>query len=503
MTQHTAQYLMGLDVGTTNLKALIFDIDGYERAGAITPTPITTLSEGGAYYDPAVLWASVCRIIGEALANLADVVPGAGPTDLKGIAVASMGEAGVPLDKDGRELYPIIAWYDPRSEAEAQWWRDSHHEDLVMAVSGQKVQHIFSANKLMWLRRHEPAVYDRLDKWACVADYIAFKLSGELAMDYSIASRTMLLDLEKSAWSERLLQVAGIDKWFLPPLRKSGTLVGNVTAATAERTGLDTSTRVFTGGHDHVCGALAVGATRSGIVLDSSGTAEAVLTTAKGIASGLDLSRKGFSVGNHTAMGKYYTYGAMPSSGGTVDWSKREFPTDASLSPGAHGLLFLPHLRGSASPTRNAVSKGSFLGIRAYHTTADFRQAVLDGLCFELREITEALLGDEPIRKFIAIGGGTKNDHWLQTKANVLQASIEVPAVQESTAFGAALLAGIGLGLYQDVDDAVARTYRIGKTAEPDAATEGLYEELYRVYQQLYQTLLPVNTRLETVAVAP
>lgn len=492
---------MGLDVGTTNLKALIFDLEGGEAAGAIAANPIVRTPEGGGYYQPEALWECVCRIIGQALANLAREVPGAAASDVKGVAVASMGEAGLPLGTDGRELYPIVAWYDPRGESEAQWWRESGHEDLVQAITGQKVQHIFSANKLMWLRRHEPEIYGRTAKWACVADYIAYRLSGELAMDSSLASRTMLLDLEKGDWSDTLLRLAGIDRSLLPTLRKSGARVGRITREAAEQTGLDTAAGVFAGGHDHVCGALAAGAVQSGIVLDSSGTAEAVLTTAPDIERGLALSKTGFSVGNHTAEGKYYTYGAMPSSGGTVDWSKREFPDRGEAGvPGAKGLLFLPHLRGSASPTRNAVSKGGFLGIRAYHAAGDFRQAVLEGLCFELKGITLALLGSEPIRKIIAIGGGTKNDAWLQAKANVLQAPIEVPVVRESTAFGAALLAGLGLGIYRDADDAVARTYKAGKIVEPDARTGAVYDTLYPLYQRLYETLLPVNSALESLA---
>lgn len=498
MTTHESQYLMGLDIGTTNLKALIFDMRGGEVAAAISPTPITKTAGGGAHYDPEALWETTCRIINQAIAGLLDKVPHAKASDLKGVAVASMAEAGVPLDKDGNALYPLIAWFDPRSEGEAQWWRDSNMEGLVWEITGQKVQHIFSANKLMWLRKNEPDVYSRTVKWACVADYIAYRLCGELAMDFSIASRTMLLDLKKSSWSDTLLDAAGIEKSLLPLLCPSGSLLGRVTRDAAQRSGLDTETRVFTGGHDHVVGALAVGACQPGFVLDSSGTAEAVLTTARSVDSGFALSKAGFSIGNHTATGKFYTYGAMPSSGGTVDWSKKEFPDSGGLhNPGAHTLLFLPHLRGSASPTRNAASKGGFIGIRAYHTTADFSQAVLDGLCFELKAMTQALLGDEPIRKMIAIGGGTKNDVWLQTKANVMQTAIEVPTVQEATAFGAALLAGIGLGIYKNADDALAATYRVGKIALPDAAAGQTYEALFPIYQQLYELLLPINTALE------
>ena len=274
-----------------------------------------------------------------------------------------------------------------------------------------------------------------------------------------------------------------------------------MTAAAAACCGLPAGTPVFAGGHDHICGALAAGAVEPGIVLDSSGTCEEVLVSSETLSGTRPLSAQGFNAGYHTAPGRFYVSGGIPASGASVDWFRREFPVKegGASCPGANGVLFLPHLRGGSSPERDAVSKGAFVGLQARHTHADLRQAVYEGVAFELRRSVEQLLQGGRPRRVVSIGGGTKNAAWLQIKADVLGTEIEVPAVQECTAFGAALLAGIGAGVYADAADALRRTWRLGQRVAPRAGTRQLYDALYGVYCRLYGTLHPINERLESI----
>jgi xylulokinase len=498
-------FLLGIDMGTTNIKVNIFDIQGNGVAAARLPSPVTIQGDGGGVYDARMLWNTACSALCNALNDL-DARYGAGARkEIKGLAITSVGEAGLPLDRDGNELYPVIAWYDNRSMAYADWWKKGLGEDEILEITGLRIQYIFTVNKIMWLRDHEPEIYRRMAKWACVADYIAFKLTGELAMDCSLASRTMMLDAKKCIWSDRIMQAAGLEPGILPPVVQSGSPVGEVTAGAAKKTGLCVGTSVFAGGHDHICGAFAAGVMSRGMILDSSGTAEETLTSVDNFDDLHRSSVMGFNVGRHVVAGKYYMAGGIPASGSSADWFRREFgfsdADEPKCTPGAGGLLFLPHLRGSSSPLRNTVSKGAFIGIRPYHTKYDFFQAVYEGLCFEFRQSIELLLQGARPERVVVIGGGTRDPLWMQTKADVLGMSIEIPKNRESTAMGAALLAGTGSGAYADAKEAVAATYQLGRMVEPRREYTEYYEQKYEVFKNLYMAVLEVNTSLENLKV--
>ncbi|MCI9120526.1 MAG: hypothetical protein HFG00_03225 [Oscillibacter sp.] len=491
------RYLLGLDLGTTHVKALLFDETGRTAGEARAPSPLTLLEAGGGIFDAEALWQICCQL----LQRLAGAHEACGTGGVSGIAVTGMGEAGVPMDGDGRVLYPVIAWFDPRTEGCPDWWGRTFGSERLFEITNLKNRHIFTANKLLWLKEQEPAVFKRMKRWNCLPDFIACRLTGRSAMDYSIASRTMLLDVRTKAWSEEVLAHGGIPRDILPELVPPGTKIGEVTPAAAAQCGLKAGTPVFAGGHDHICGALAAGVVAPGVALDSSGTCEEVLVSVDSMQDTRSLSRAGFHAGFHVAPGKCYTAGGIPASGASVDWFKRTlFPASGGSGgsrPGANGLLFLPHLRGSSSPQRDQMSKGALAGIQPHHTWGDFMQAVYEGVAFELRLTMEALSGGSCPKRVVAIGGGTMDSRWLQIKADVLGVKIEVPAVRECTALGAALLAGIGAGVYKDAGEAVEKTFRLGKTAVPQQETKALYDRLYAVYRTLGNALYPVNQDLE------
>lgn len=487
------RYLIGIDAGTTNQKAILFDENGTPAAQAIRPTATIRFPNGGAVYDPQQLWENICAL----LHTLKESAGAKAISRVEGLAITGMGEAGVPLDGQGQPLYPIIAWFDPRTLPYVDRWKNSFGETRLSAISGLRAQHIFSANKLMWLRDYEPEVFRKLWKWACVEDYLAYRMCGELKMDTTIGSRTMLMDLAAEDWSAPLLDTVGLRREQLPELVPSGTLVGRITADAAHATGLCAGTPVFTGGHDHICGALACGILGTDRILDSSGTAEEILLSTQNLLQVLALGAKGFNVGCYAKVGYYYMAGGIPASGASMDWFRQKFGPQEDCIPGANGLLFLPHLRGSSSPQRDLTSRGAYIGIRSEHTPADFAQAVCEGLCYEFRLCAQQLLQGNTAQRIITIGGGAKNDHWLQTKADITGLPIEVPETREATALGAALLAGIGAGVYQNAEDAVRRTYRVGKTVQPRAEFRALYDHTFPIYQELYQTLRPVYQKLK------
>lgn len=486
------RYLIGIDMGTTNIKAILFDELGAIIAEAKCSTPVQVLDGGFAVYDPDTLWDIVAALLRDVSAQLE--ARGRSAFDICGIAVTGMGEAGVPLDRDGQPLYPVITWYDSRTRDSAEQLREILGDECILQITGLHNQHIFTANKLLWLRTNEPEAFSKMYRWHCVPDYISFRLTGASRIDYSLASRTMLFHQATASWSEEILSAVGISQDILPPVSPSGDLIGKVTAESAESTHIPSGIPVFTGGHDHICGAFAVGVWDAGSALDSSGTAEEVLFAANRWETAEPLGRQGFNIGHHVKKDRYYTAGGIPASGASVDWFRKNFPPAPKECrvPLAHGLLFLPHLRGSSSPDRNHTSCGCFLGLRDSHHMGDFRQAVYEGVCFEMRQMMERL-GGMPER-VVTIGGGTKNADWLQVKSDVLGMPVEVPSVQESTALGAALLAGLGAGLYASAEDAFRKTYRIGRLVQPDLSLKYAYDRQFKLFQQIYPTISAQNT---------
>lgn len=490
-------YLIGIDAGTTNQKAILFDRSGQIAAQAIRPSPLTRGTDGSAVYDATAVWEQICSMLRE----ITGEIPPETHRRIVGIAVTGMAEAGVLLGADGMPLYPFIAWYDSRTIPYKVWWEAHFPKGRITEITGLKPQHIFSVNKLMWLRDHCPDLFAKAAVWCCMEDFIGYRLSGTAKMDYSIASRTMMMDLKNRTWSPEILEAAGLSRTLLPELTAPGAKIGTVTAAAAKATGLPEGMPVFAGGHDHICGALACGCLDERMVLDSSGTAEEVLVATDRYEKVIALGQAGFNVGRYVVPGLYYTASGMPASGASMDWYQRKFPLTedeaAARKPGANGLLFLPHLRGSSSPERDPVSRGAFVGIREYHSQADFSQAVYEGLCFEFRKSLERLTYGAVPEKIIAIGGGTKNALWIQTKADITGLPIEIPVIQESTALGAALLAGIGAGLYSSATDAASCVYRVGRRVCPNPAHWEQYERQFQLYGGLSDALYPVFREMD------
>ena len=495
------EYLLGLDIGTTHLKAGIFTIQGEPVVVELAGTPSHNLGEGRAIYDPDELWGSVCGLLKQATGQLES-----GDKFLS-IAIASMGEAGLFLDRQGNPLTPIIAWYDSRGKEVVDEWTASFSAERTLSITGLTPDYIYSLMKLIWLKEHEPKALAKAHKWLCMMDYIIYKLTGEFATDHSIASRKMLFDIRRRDWSEEIAEFAGLDTSLFPKAYPGGHVVGEVTKLAAQNTGLCQGVPVCTGGHDHICGAFATGVFEPGKALDSLGTAESLVAAYRDIPR-LELDAvKGFGVGCHVASNAYYLLAGITASGLSVEWFKNQFGgveqaiaerrgvniydvlvEAAGQSPvGAKGLMFVPHMRGAGPPDPDPYSRGAFIGIRDYHERKDFIRAILEGLAFEFAFTlweSEDVLG-QAVSKIQAIGGGTKNHLWMEIKSAVLNMPVEVPAVQESTLLGAALLGGLGAGVYCDEHEALAETYRVLYTHEPDSELVKQYEPIYEAYSEV------------------
>jgi len=527
------QYLMGIDLGSTSLKAIIYDLDGNAVAAGSRPTEKfhpEAEHPDWAVWMPEQIFGGTAAAIRQAVSQLGD------PRDLKAVAVTGMGMDGVPLDADGRWLYPFISWHCPRTMPQLAWWKEHIGAEKSFATGGNPLWHICTALRILWMAEHQPEILAATDKWLLIEDFMNFMLCGRRATDYSMASNTLLFDQHRLGWSDEMLAASGIDRRLLADPYPSGTVLGEVTAEAAGATGLAQGTPVVLGGHDHICGTLPVGAFEPGVVLDVIGTWESVLIAMTEPNLTPEFQKAGMMVQAHVARGRYSAAGATVAAD-MLEWFRRHFhkaatagranksanesasdpasdsspdnSTDwtqlisaaAASPPGARRVMFLPHMSGVSCPVVDEKSLGALVGLSNRATAGDILRAMIEGLDYQFLDIVttiEANCGARPER-FIAVGGATRNEFWMQNKADVIGRPIEVPAIEEATPLGAAILAGIGIGLYQEEQAAFRRVYKPGKTYHPDPTLSKQYAARFEIYRQLYPALRQISHGLSSI----
>lgn len=486
--------LLGIDVGTTNCKVLAFALAGGLRASASAPTPIERPQPGWIEHDPEALWQVIAGLIRQVVAQVA-------PGRVRGVAVASMAEAGLLVGADGRALHSIISWNDSRSDTFYRAWLEHFGTERFRVVVGNRPSPIFSVFKLQWLRDFLPDAYANAACWLHVSDYIAFRLCGAQATSPSLASRTMLLDLARLEWSSTIVAAAELRATMLPPLVPAGAPLGYISATAAAATGLSTDVVVGCGGHDHSCGALAAGVYNEGVALDSMGTAEPAFLALHAMPTILPETLVS-SLGAHVVPRRFYTSKGIRNAGGSVEWAARALAMGsaaelmqaaARAAPGAGGVLFLPRLA--------PADRGGWVGLTADAGPPELARAVVEGLACEWRanlELIEHSVGQRA-REVRAIGGGTRADLWVQIKADVLGQPIHVLDIPESVALGAALLGGLAAGVYHTLEAAIAQITLRRRVVTPDLECAMFYQQqYYERYLRLPAVLgglevLPIN----------
>jgi xylulokinase len=497
--------LCGIDAGTSRVRVLLFDTAGRPVAEAAEPTPTRRLGPGRAEHDPEALWACVLRSLRAAAAQIER------PARIRSLAVASVGEAGVLVDAEGRTLCPILAWYDTRTAPMLDRLLDEVGFARLHGITGLCPDPTFSLVKLAWLRRHLPEAVERAVAWLNVGDFIAWRLGGRMATDLSLASRTMALDLAARAWSEELLAAAGVPLRLMQPLTASGAALGTLAPDVAAATGLAAEVVVGSGGHDHFCGMLAVGADRPGVVLDSMGTAEALTFVLEAPSADPALAREGFNQGVILIeRPHYYLFGGLPTSAAAVEWFRGLWGESASwqslieeaaaVPPGSQGTLFLPHLRIGSPPFPDPVSRGAFLGLSDGAGRGVLFRALLEGLALDAARMLESMRGrlarPEPDR-LVAIGGSTRNALLMRLKASLFERPVEIAAVSEATCLGAAILGGLAAGHYGSVAEARRTMVPSFRSVAPDPAwPEAHRRALREAYAEARAAVRPLHARL-------
>ncbi len=506
--------LVGIDLGSTNLKAIAYDLAGNALTRASRPTEVfhpDPAHPEWAVWKPEQIWGGVCECLREVTA----AVPS--PDQVQGLAVTGMGMDGSPMTESGECLYPMISWHCPRTLPQQKWWRERFDPDRQFALTGTQIWGFNTALRILWMREHEPEILQRAHKWVLIEDFVNYMLCGRFATDYSMASTTLLFDQRNRRWCDELLETSGISEDLLCEPLPAGTVLGGVTPEAAAATGLREGTPVVLGGHDYCCGEVSTGAHKPGVVLDVTGTWEMIVAALDEPVLTPPVRQMGVFVDSHVARDKWTVMGGAVAAD-MLEWFRRELAAEekqraereggldwdylmqaaADSPPGARGVMFLPHMSGSSCPVVDSTSMGAFVGLRNIVTRGDMLRAVIEGLDYQFLQIVRAYeqgLGAAPER-IVAIGGATNNAFWMQNKADVVGKPLEVPDMDEPVVLGAAILAGIGVGLYRDEEDAFQRVYRPGKTYEPRRELTERYAQWFGAFAELHPALSGIHARL-------
>ena len=487
---------LGIDIGTTNIKAAVFSEEGAMLAYASRPNvnhhPTPETSE----FDVEEIWANVTECVREVTGKV-------DPAVIRAVGVSSMAECGVPLDAEGRVLTPMIAWYDTRTTKEMEEVDAAIGRRRIYQMTGQFIDPKYGLFKMMWTAKHHPEAKAKMAHWLSSEDYILYRLSGEFATDYTMAGRTLCFDLNTMDWSEEMLAQAGFPKDVMPKAYPGGTKIGEVTEQCAAQTGLLPGTAVCTGGHDHCCAAVGVNIFSRGTVMDSMGTAEALMIATDQLVLNDDTYNQHYAVYPHCGKRLFRVLAATASPGVTIDWIFRTLGPDLEEKAKAEGntrynqmericegksgrgVFCYPMFRGTMN-RRNAAA--TFVNVKDTTERGDLIQSIFNGLCYEgKRTLTnlERVFGQR-YDKYRVVGGISKSDLIMQRKSDVTQTHIEVPVNNESACFGAALLSAIGVGdmTFKDVE----RFYRCSRSFDPNPAAE--YEEDYEEYMSRRDAVL-------------
>lgn len=495
--------LLGIDVSTTGAKALLIDERGNVIATHTTEYPLSTPKPLWSEQNPLDWWQGTIASITAALSK----------ANRSGDEVTAIGLTGqmhglVMLDKTDHILRPAILWNDQRTGKQCD---DITAKvgglDRLLQLTGNQVLPGFTAPKIVWVRDNEPEIFDQTTHVLLPKDYVRFCLTGEYATEVSDASGMSLLDVANRRWSDEMLSVLDIPREWLPTCTESDVVSGRISASAAKATGLKAGTPVVGGGGDQAAQAVGSGIVRSGVISVTSGTSGVVFAHSDHYAAEAQGRLHAFC---HAVPGKWHYMGVMLSAGGSFRWLRDSIgdtektaaklievdpyellTQEAALAPvGSEGLLFLPYLTGERTPYPDPQARGAFVGLTLRHGKSHLVRSVLEGVSFGLRDSLELIKGlGVPIEQVRASGGGARSAVWRQIQADVFGAELVLANVTEGAAFGAALLAGVGAGTFNSVDEAVAATIKITDRTAPKPENAAKYERLYPAYRALYPAL--------------
>ncbi len=507
-------YFMGIDIGTTGARAIVVDGEtGRVVAGATSEYPLYTPQPLWAEQDPADWWRGTVEAVRGALEQGRMAI---GPT----FEVAAVGLSGqmhgvVLLDEQGEVLGPSLIWCDGRSQEQCEYITETIGAERLIELTSNPALVGFSAPKLLWLRDHRPEHFNRAAHFLLPKDFIRYKLTGEYASEVSDASGTLLFDVENRKWSEWVLRLLEIDGSLLPQVYESFEVSAQISAEAATATGLSAGTPVVGGGGDQAAGAVGNGIVRPGLVSSTIGSSGVVFAHADRPVRDAGGRVHTFC---HAVPGAWHVMGVTQGAGLSLRWFRDEIagPFEkaaaqamgediyailtkqaAEAPPGSDGLIFLPYLMGERTPILDPQARGVWFGLTAAHKREHLIRSVLEGVAYSLQDCLAILLEmGLPVEEIRASGGGGKSELWRKIQADVFGREVVTVNATEGPAYGAALLAGVGVGFWPSVEAACDATITVTTRTTPDAEASAVYQRYYPLYGELYRRLKPLYPQL-------
>jgi sugar (pentulose or hexulose) kinase len=480
VTEHDrADLLLGVDVGTTGTKTILSTPDGQVLAESYRGYELSRPAPLHVEQNAEDWWSAVVDTIGECIGDVA-------PTRIAAISVSAQGGSVVAVDEFGTPLAPARSWLDRRAGDEERILADTFTRHGLYERTGWRLYSAYNCVQLLNMRRTEPAIFSAARYFFSTADFIYFRLSGLARSDSNSAGITQLMDVEAQQWDDAILAEVGVQRSQLAELCTPGDAIGSLSRSAAGVLGLPESVIVVAGGHDQYCAALGAGVIDAGDALVSLGTAWVVL----GVSSTLILDPlEDFGVGPHVVPGRFGTFGSFRNGGVCLDWARSllggpgaPLPYDtveelvAPIPAGSSGVTFLPYFDGTNIPFWSTASAGTLLGLELRHSAGHVLHAVMEGVCFELAGVLDASRALTPgISRVRVLGGAAQSTAWMQMLADILGIPIEIPETSQPACVGAAILAGVGAGLYPDAGAGYRRMNIAVKTVTPGVEASEYY----------------------------
>lgn len=491
-------YVIGIDLGTSAVKALLVDKNGTVAAEASRSYPLFHEHSGWSEQKPDD-WVDATI---EALRELASSA-GIDAGQIEGISFSGQMHGLVLLDAEGNPVRNAILWNDTRTTEQCREIA-STLGDKLLSITRNPALEGFTLPKILWVRQYEPQAFEQAKLFLLPKDYVRYRLTGQLHMDYSDAAGTLLLDVAGKAWSHEVLGAFGLPASFCPELVESHGLVGTLLPEVAAGTGLKAETKVFAGGADNACGAIGSGILSEGLTLCSIGTSGVILSYENDKSKDFGGKVHFF---NHGKQDAFYAMGVTLAAGYSLSWFKKTFAPSESFDqflegvgdvpPGSGGLLFTPYLVGERTPHADSVIRASFIGADGAHERKHFARAVMEGITFSLNESVDMFRkAGKTVDTIVSIGGGAQNPVWLQMQADIFNATVVALENEQGPGLGAAMLAAYGAGWFDSLEACADKFVKHADRYEPRPEAVKAYEGIFQAYQQVYAATRSLNEAL-------
>lgn len=493
---------LAIDAGTTGVRSMFFDKSGnvlardYSEYVSLFPHPSWVEQDAESW------WSTACGTIRSAVKS-GDI----NPSDVSAISVTNQRETVVPVDAGGRPLRKAIVWQDRRTAPQCDWIRGEIPPAQVYSITGLTVDPYFTAPKIIWIREKEPSVFEKAHKFLLVHDYLINRLTDQFVTDFSNASRTLLFDLRKAGWSEKMLDSLKIPAEKLPRPVEPGSLVGELTESGSRQTGLKKGTAVIAGGGDQQCAALGVGVVKEGMIKCTTGTGTFILAHSKTVRH--DPGRR-VLCSRHVVPNAFVVEASMFTTGSALRWFRDNLGTEevsiaekkgvdayeiitqtaSEVPAGSEGVVHIPHFVGAGAPNWNPHARGIFAGLALGHSRCHLIRAILEGVCYEIRTNIEVMreLG-LPTREVRVTGGAARSETWMQILADILRSPVIRVQMEEATALGAAILAFRGIDVFKSAAQAAEEMVKTREPLQPSPDTLSVYKTGYKHFKQLYSAV--------------